>query len=568
MKKASSRPTLVVATDFSPASGQALRWGITYALRAEARLVLLHFNEVEDNWGAGFFTETHHNDEIRKFHRYVQEHVSSELEGAHYAGGEMLEFKPLILESFEKSKLRAVLLQERADLLLLGYHTDGTSALELAGDMPCSTMLVPENALSTPPEEALLAMHPDDPLWKTRRLMRLLASTQIEELALFHREGETPTDAAPELAKELTQANAVKLEGVKAAEEIINYCRQKIEDARPTPPLLVCFGPKHSHLHEQFSDDLVAEIAEDGVAAVLLLNTPEYFFDYKNFTNMDCILVPTDFSDYAKNALNYAVELARKTGAELLIHHCFVPPAAPGGNYLAYKKLLEVEEQTSQREMTAFVEHLKGETYEDGTHLNVKTLITKGTPVEEISEVAKTEGVALVVMGTLGASGIEEVFLGSNTASVIQEVRCPVMAVPEKATFSGFQSMVYASVQDAEDEHVLALLSDLSELFGGNVEYLHISKDVVKFMDEKKQLEALEKKYENLPFDKIKFKLVIRDDEDTTEEALMQHLKQKRADLLVMLTHRRNFFQRLFHRSLTQKMAYHSEVPLLILKSK
>lgn len=155
-----------------------------------------------------------------------------------------------------------------------------------------------------------------------------------------------------------------------------------------------------------------------------------------------------------------------------------------GFKYLAYKKLLEVEEQTSQREMTAFTEDLKTETYEDGTHLKVKTLITKGTPVEEIAEVAKTEGVALVVMGTLGASGIEEVFLGSNTASVIQDVRCPVLAIPEKATFSGFQSMVYASVQDAEDEHVLSLLLGLSALFGGSIEYLHISKDVVKFIDE------------------------------------------------------------------------------------
>lgn len=269
------------------------------------------------------------------------------------------------------------------------------------------------------------------------------------------------------------------------------------------------------------------------------------------------ILLPTDYSTYAKNSLSYATALAEKTGAELLILHSYTGPIAPNINMPVgeYSRLVESERVGEiQRLLMEFVESFLEEF--DKKHIPVSYKVIDDTPQSAIRKTIKEEGCDLVVMGTKGASGMEETFLGSITADIIESVKTPVLVVPRGARYDGLKNVVYATDFDIDDVMAVDRLMPLLKLFGAEIHCLHVNR--------KKNSDApLKDQYLFAPLDKIDFE-VVRD--KSVKKGIDNYLNTHDTDLLVMLTHRRNFLERLFHRSKTRRMSFHSTVPLLVLK--
>lgn len=134
------------------------------------------------------------------------------------------------------------------------------------------------------------------------------------------------------------------------------------------------------------------------------------------------ILFPTDFSTSSDAALKYATTLAKERGAKLSIVHVEEPPAAYGGGEMYYglpdpdvaalKKMLEAIQPTDP--LVPF-EH---------------RLVT-GLPAREIVELAKEEGVDLIVMGTHGRTGLGRLLMGSVAEAVVRRAPCPVLTFKE-----------------------------------------------------------------------------------------------------------------------------------------
>jgi len=134
------------------------------------------------------------------------------------------------------------------------------------------------------------------------------------------------------------------------------------------------------------------------------------------------ILFPTDFSTSSDAALKYATTLARDMGATLVIVHIEEPPAAYGGGEMYYglpdpdvaalKKMLEAIKPTDP---AVTFEH---------------RLVT-GQPAREIVELAKEDGVDLIVMGTHGRTGLGRILMGSVAEAVIRRAPCPVFTFKE-----------------------------------------------------------------------------------------------------------------------------------------
>jgi nucleotide-binding universal stress UspA family protein len=139
------------------------------------------------------------------------------------------------------------------------------------------------------------------------------------------------------------------------------------------------------------------------------------------------ILVPTDFSKYSDVALNYAVALAEKFGAELLLLHVvqdlalFIPDAVAVAPPIA-----PPIEQFTAAARDALERAVKAHGLE---RLGVEREVREGTPFFEIIRFAKERNVDLIVMGTHGHTGLAHVLLGSVTERVVRKAPCPVLTV-------------------------------------------------------------------------------------------------------------------------------------------
>jgi nucleotide-binding universal stress UspA family protein len=144
---------------------------------------------------------------------------------------------------------------------------------------------------------------------------------------------------------------------------------------------------------------------------------------------LERILVPTDFSDCAKQAVTYASELAKRFGAELYLLHVVQPP-------VAYPYAVPLFDEAAHPEASAAKE-LEALEVADGEQIyRVERSIRTGTPFVEIVRHAKESEVDLIVIGTHGLTGLTHMLLGSVAEKVVRKASCPVLTVrPEGHQF-------------------------------------------------------------------------------------------------------------------------------------
>jgi nucleotide-binding universal stress UspA family protein len=180
---------------------------------------------------------------------------------------------------------------------------------------------------------------------------------------------------------------------------------------------------------------------------------------------------------------------------------------------------------------------------------------------DTVRKEAKRLRTGLIVMGTKGAGGLKKVVMGSNTTSIIEISHVPVLAVPEHAAYKSIRNIVYASdLKNLEKE--LKILAPYVEKFNCTVHLLHI-------ISSGKDVDAIEEKIEKA-MKKVGYKnyvTLVLVDEDI-DGAIDQYVSVAKADLLTMFTHQLSFYEKLFDRSITRKMAFHSKIPLLAFKQK
>jgi nucleotide-binding universal stress UspA family protein len=130
------------------------------------------------------------------------------------------------------------------------------------------------------------------------------------------------------------------------------------------------------------------------------------------------------------------------------------------------------------------------------------------------------------------------------------------MVVPEQASFSGFKNVVYASNLDHIDKELKAILPYL-EVFGSHLHILHIRK---KGTDIEKVKETIAKAWKRIGYKKITVSIT---DGEEVDKSIDTYVHKVKADLLAMFTHEKSFYEKLFNRSITKRVAFQSSVPLL-----
>ena len=275
---------------------------------------------------------------------------------------------------------------------------------------------------------------------------------------------------------------------------------------------------------------------------------------------MKPILVPTDFSKTAYNAMRYAVAIAKETGAKIILLHVEddpTPIAAISSD--TYKEPVMLEDSYKRlREMVA----LELKLFNEEADLLITYDARVGDVVTEIISSAKLNKAGLIIMGTQGADKFSNLILGSNTSNVMAKSTVPVLSVPLNGLYLGFNKIVLASdFHEIKDNSIFNILLELTLLFKSEIAILSIQKNEQKILSVQNLFEKLnlEKVFKSVPY---KFFSVISND---VSEAIDQFTKEQRADLIVTIPQKHTFLELLFNKSITRNLVFHTNVPLLSL---
>lgn len=276
---------------------------------------------------------------------------------------------------------------------------------------------------------------------------------------------------------------------------------------------------------------------------------------------MKKIICPTDFSKAATNAVEFAAIIAGRVGASITLLHVLHLPILDTSEAAMVAAEVLGEQRLQAKEKLNALGHYLTETNR-GANLKIDYLVKDALLSDEVKHLTDSEGYDLVVIGSTGGGNtLEEILVGSNTAAVIDRVKCPVLTVPLKAHPAPFQHIVYASNYEKEDGEALQQVLQFAQLFNARVEIVHVSSDKSDSANAKAN-QFRDRLIQALPGFELEFHEVIHKDE---VEGMKGYLTEKHADLLAILKKRRGFFHNLFSQSFSEQLTYQSKLPMLII---
>nr|WP_294860629.1 universal stress protein [uncultured Fluviicola sp.] len=272
---------------------------------------------------------------------------------------------------------------------------------------------------------------------------------------------------------------------------------------------------------------------------------------------MKKILVPTDFSILSDNALNYAVQLAKKTEAELFLFHGYLIPSP------MYDPLISVPtERELQKEVMSSLKKLQQLIKTTDPDLKVSYGTSPGIPYDEINECAQKENADLIVVGAQGSGYLEEKVIGSTASQLIRKSKIPVLVIDKEVLFKEPKNIVLAvDFRETDNKNVLKPLKQLATLFKSHVQVLNVfpESEAIPTLGEIAESFRL---IHSLKF--IHHTFFYRENKDVIA-GINDFVEKHDIDMVVMITRNHSIISRLFRESHTKAMAFHSKVPLLTL---
>ena len=273
---------------------------------------------------------------------------------------------------------------------------------------------------------------------------------------------------------------------------------------------------------------------------------------------MKKILVPTDFSEQAMNAVKAAASIAKNTSIEIILLHIIDLPQEtmdmikPG---YEIPEIILFKQSAEQR----LIEIAKSSVLEN---LNVSVVMRLGKTFNEVNLVAQENNIDMIIMGSHGASGFKEVFIGSNTEKVVRSSEIPVLVIKGNETEISFNNVVFASdFIEKNTEAYNKILSLLKEKqakphflmvntpnsFKPTHEAERIIEDFLKDLDTDDYHSAIYSDFE-------------------IEKGIANYADRINADLIVMGTHGRKGLARFINGSISEDIVNHSNRNIITFK--
>lgn len=275
---------------------------------------------------------------------------------------------------------------------------------------------------------------------------------------------------------------------------------------------------------------------------------------------MKRIVLPTDFSENADNAINYALQLFKDTECIFYVLHTYTP-AIYRAEYVLHSPgqmgLGDIYQTSSMTKLEKVTKRLKKQ-YKNKKHTFVEHT-TFNMLVDEIEEVVEKEHIDLVIMGTQGATGAKEIFLGTHTMHVIKKAKCPVIAIPPNFEYEAPKEILFPTDFEVnyEERHLKPLL-DIAKDHTSRIHIMHIRSGY-------DLSEAVQKNRDKLTglMDHTTH-LVHEMPDQVVVSAINSFQLKNKVNLLVMIQNKHMFLENLFLKSVIKQIGFHANVPFMV----
>ncbi|MHA7059850.1 universal stress protein [Aquimarina sp. M1] len=277
---------------------------------------------------------------------------------------------------------------------------------------------------------------------------------------------------------------------------------------------------------------------------------------------MKNILIPTDFSENSWNATTYALQFFKKVKCNFHFLHVSPYREVIGSDSFFESKDQVVEKvaRSDKEQMQLLLKRIQQLSLNTKHHFF--TISEHIFFVDTIRKQVEEKSIDFIVMGTKGASGLKEKTIGSHTGDVITKVKCPVLVIPEKATYGKINEIAFPTDYNIFYKNkVLDTIAEVLTLHQAELRVLHIAKKEQELTDLQRQHKDFLSYYLR-EIAEHSFHFVSN---TNLEQAVQCFVESRNIDIITMVAKNLNFFQRILFHPTVEKISYHISIPFLVL---
>ena len=273
------------------------------------------------------------------------------------------------------------------------------------------------------------------------------------------------------------------------------------------------------------------------------------------------VLLPTDFSEIAWNAICYALEFLEYQVCSFYLLHTYTP-AFYRMDYLVGGPSFSAIPDTGIDVSIAGLEKTMADIqtkYANPKH-DFQTLSAFNLLTDEINQLAWEKDIDMVIMGTKGATGAKEIFLGTNTVYVIRKAKIPVLIIPENASFTPLDKILfptdYWTRYKNED---LDVLVDTAKISKSEITVLHVKEEYELTDNQEDNKDHIAQCLADVPhqFEELKGALM--------PDAVMEYIDDQQFEFLVMMNRKHSFLERMLWKQNIDQIGFQVQVPFLVI---
>lgn len=275
------------------------------------------------------------------------------------------------------------------------------------------------------------------------------------------------------------------------------------------------------------------------------------------------ILVLTDFSDNAMNALVYACELFKYDICEISIMHAYQDEIYADDTVMtreALQKSLKAISKKSENELESILSQI-GKTCPNPYH-TFNIMSSNNILLDETDKIVDEMNIDLIVMGTHGKANDKKLTFGSHTLQVLRYVCCPVLAIPENYNFKPLKHILFSTdYLIPYKKRELNLLSEIVSPYDAEIDVVYISKSNILSLRQEDNQSFIK---DELCKNKINFMTL---NAKNISKAIQNYLKEKAMDMLVMVNTRHSFLENILFQTTIDKISLNTDIPFLALQN-
>lgn len=275
-----------------------------------------------------------------------------------------------------------------------------------------------------------------------------------------------------------------------------------------------------------------------------------------NYGKMIKIIVPTDFSEASFNAYNFAHQLVKGMKGVIKLTHIYYPSSVDIQQFTA---LDEEAEKVHREKLDNLVDTLNQDWI--GSFLSepmVEGIFKIGFPGMELESLTKEDN-TVMVMGTTGEGDAFKRVFGSLSMDMIENSHCPLFLVPPDKTFPTIKELVLLSESLKNDATHFLYLGDLCTKLNINLRVVHLKTGKDEEYDLGDAIKIIENYFPGLNY------VIDVSDTDDVFASVQKLITESESNIVALSVKKRNFFEKIFHKSMTEFAALHSVCPVLIL---